>query len=88
MINESACEVEEPTHSMESNKQGQHTEKIRVKAPSVSTRVKQNAKHKTGFQAERLQTYPWLLQNLQPSCDGESTGLLCAICISFVGKGK
>ena len=88
MNDQSACKVEEPTHSMESDEQGQHTEEVRVKAPSVSTRVKQNAKHKTGFQAERLQTYPWLLQDLQPSCDGESTGLLCAICISFVGKGK
>ena len=41
MIDESACEVEEPTHSMESDEQGQHTEEVRVKAPSVNTRIKQ-----------------------------------------------
>lgn len=49
-IDESACDI------MESDEQGQHTEEVRVKAPSASTRIKQNAKHKTGFQAEWLQT--------------------------------
>ena len=29
MIDESTCEVEEPTHSMESDEQGQHIEEVR-----------------------------------------------------------